>query len=79
MDIMNEKPMTVKEVIKRNNQILQSIMLSPNQREEYGKICSVIDNNNACIEAMERSEAEAENTDGEEIPEVTEDAVSETE
>ena len=54
-----ERTMTVKEVIEHNNEILRSISLTPDQREEYGKLCSVIDNNLICIQAMEQNEAEA--------------------
>ena len=75
MDMMNQQPMTVKEVIIQNNEILRTISLTPDQREEYGKLCSVIDNNNACIEAMNRQEMES----AEPVQEVTEDAVSATE
>ena len=53
------RTMTVKEVIEHNNEILRSISLTPDQREEYGKLCSVIDNNLICIQAMEQNEAEA--------------------
>lgn len=53
------RTMTVKEVIEHNNEILRSISLTPDQREEYGKLCSVIDNNLICIQAMEQNEAES--------------------
>ena len=53
------RTMTVKEVIEHNNEILRSISLTPDQREEYGKLCSVIDNNLICIQAMEQNAAEA--------------------
>ena len=77
MDMMNQQPMTVKEVIIQNNEILRSISLTPDQREEYGKLCSVIDNNNACIEAMNRQEMEP--AEAEPAQEVEEDAVPATE
>ena len=88
MDFMNQEQMTVNDVIKHNHELLRSIRLSPDQREEYGKLCSVIDNNNACIEAMSKAEMErVENEQPADIPadeavpvlEVKEDAVSEAE
>lgn len=69
------RTMTVKEVIEHNNEILRSISLTPDQREEYGKLCSVIDNNLICIQAMEQSEAKS---DLEPMEEVEADAVPET-
>ena len=83
------KTMTVKEVIKHNNEILRSISLTPDQRKEYEKLCYVIDNNLICIQAMEQNEAESmaseealkeENTENEHtvpVLEVEADAVPE--
>lgn len=87
MDVMNQRPMTAKEVIEHNNEILRSIALTPDQREEYGKICSVIDNNNVCLAAWAREDMEQTAKDEavddapkvEDIQEVKEDAVPEAE